>query len=77
MAAVEANLSFAVGRAHSLVAKDHEGASWEFTLQSWANGIETRRVFVLEHAGDYLRHHQLKIEDVIGISTTLVCALKY
>lgn len=69
-AAVEANLSFAVGRAHSLVAKDHEGNSWEFTLQSWANGIETRRVFVLEHAGDYIRYHQLKIEDVIGISTT-------
>lgn len=69
-AAVEANLSFAVGRAHSLVAKDHEGASWEFTLQSWANGIETRRVFVLEHAGDYIKHHDLKIQDVIGISTT-------
>jgi len=69
-AAVEANLSFAVGRAHSLMAKDHEGNTWEFTLQSWANGIETRRVFVLEHAGEYLRHHGLKIEDVIGISTT-------
>ena len=69
-AAVEANLSFAVGRAHSLVARDHEGNSWEFTLQSWANGIETRRVFVLEHAGDYIRYHTLKIEDVIGISTT-------
>ena len=69
-AAVEANLSFAVGRAHSLMAKDHDGNTWEFTLQSWANGIETRRVFVLEHAGEYLRHHGLKIEDVIGISTT-------
>lgn len=69
-AAVEANLSFAVGRAHSLVAKDHEGNAWEFTLQSWANGIETRRVFVLEHAGDYIRHYNLKIEDVIGISST-------
>ena len=69
-AAVEANLSFAVGRAHSLVAKDHEGNTWEFTLQSWANGIETRRVFVLEHAGDYIRHYNLKIEDVIGISST-------
>lgn len=69
-AAVEANLSFAVGRAHSLVAKDHDGNAWEFTLQSWANGIETRRVFVLEHAGDYIRHYNLKIEDVIGISST-------
>jgi len=69
-AAVEANLSFAVGRAHSLVAKDHEGNSWEFTLQSWANGIETRRVFVLEHAGEFIKYHVLKIEDVIGISTT-------
>ena len=69
-AAVESNLSFAVGRAHSLVAKDHEGNTWEFTLQSWANGIETRRVFVLEHAGEYIKYHALKIEDVIGISTT-------
>ncbi len=69
-AAVESNLSFAVGRAHSLVAKDHEGNTWEFTLQSWANGIESRRVFVLEHAGEYIKYHVLKIEDVIGISTT-------
>jgi len=71
-AAVEANLSFAIGRAHSLMAKDHNNQAWEFTLQSWANGIESRRVFVLEHAGDYIRHHALKPEDVIGISTTEV-----
>lgn len=37
-AAVEANLSFAIGRAHSLAANDHNGRGWEFTLQSWANG---------------------------------------
>ena len=37
-AAVEANLSFAIGRAHSLLAQDHAGRAWEFTLQSWANG---------------------------------------
>lgn len=73
-AAVEANLSFAIGRAHSLVAKDHEGQCWEFTLQSWANGIESRRVFVLEHAGDYVRRFALKPDDVIGISTNEVSA---
>ena len=69
-AAVEANLSFAVGRAHSLTARDHHGDNWEFTLQSWANGVETRRVYVLEHAGDFIRRHGLKLDDVIGISTT-------
>lgn len=69
-AAVEANLSFAVGRAHSLKARDHRGDYWEFTLQSWANGVETRRVYVLEHAGDFIRCHALKLDDVIGISTT-------
>ncbi len=69
-AAVEANLSFAIGRAHSLTARDHLSQSWEFTLQSWANGMESRRVYVLEHAGDYIRHHVLKLDDVIGISCT-------
>lgn len=69
-AAVEANLSFAIGRAHSLTARDHLSQSWEFTLQSWANGMESRRVYVLEHAGDYIRHHALKLDDVIGISCT-------
>jgi len=69
-AAVEANLSFAIGRAHSLTARDHLSQSWEFTLQSWANGMESRRVYVLEHAGDYIRHHTLKLDDVIGISCT-------
>ncbi|GAB4819069.1 hypothetical protein N2152v2_006115 [Parachlorella kessleri] len=69
-AAVEANLSFAIGRAHSLLAQDHAGRAWEFTLQSWANGMESRRVYVLEHAGEYVRTHALKPEDVIGISTT-------
>lgn len=37
-AAVEANLSFAIGKAHSLIARDHQQQTWEFTLQSWANG---------------------------------------
>lgn len=71
-AAVEANLSFAIGRACSLVAKDHLANSWEFTLQSWANGLESRRVYVLEHAGEYIKHHALKLDDVIGISCTVV-----
>lgn len=69
-AAVEANLSFAIGRACSLTAKDHLANSWEFTLQSWANGLESRRVYVLEHAGEYIKHHALKLDDVIGISCT-------
>eukprot|EP00887_Chlorella_sp_A99_P007604 scaffold20.g7604.t1 len=69
-AAVEANLSFAIGRAHSVAAHDHTGREWEFTLQSWANGMESRRVYVLEHAGDFLRAHGLRPEDVIGLSTT-------
>jgi hypothetical protein len=33
-------------------------------------GMESRRVYVLEHAGEYVRSHALKPEDVIGISTT-------
>lgn len=37
-AAVEANLSFAIGKAHSLIARDHQQHTWQFTLQSWANG---------------------------------------
>ena len=69
-AAVEANLSFALGRPHALHAKDHFNTSFEFTLQSWANGIESRRVYVLEHAGEYIRRHVLKLDDVIGISCT-------
>ena len=32
--------------------------------------MESRRVYVLEHAGEYVRTHALKPEDVIGISTT-------
>ena len=76
-AAVEANLSFAIGRAHSLTAKDHLSQSWEFTLQSWANGMESRRVYVLEHAGDYIRHHVLKLDDVIGISCTEVRSISF
>ncbi|KAL6780515.1 hypothetical protein ACKKBF_B12805 [Auxenochlorella protothecoides x Auxenochlorella symbiontica] len=69
-AAVEANLSFAVGRAHLLAAEDAGGRRWEFTLQSWANGMESRRVYVLEHAADFIRAHALRVEDVIGISST-------
>ncbi|PSC72083.1 histone H3 Lys 36 methyltransferase ASH1 isoform A [Micractinium conductrix] len=72
-AAVEANLSFAIGKAHSLIARDHQQQTWEFTLQSWANGgragMESRRVYVLEHAGDFVRAHALKPDDVIGLSS--------
>ncbi|RMZ55344.1 hypothetical protein APUTEX25_003482 [Auxenochlorella protothecoides] len=58
-----ANLSFAVGRAHLLAAEDAGGRRWEFTLQSWANGMESRRVYVLEHAADFIRAHALRVED--------------
>ena len=71
-AAVEANLSFAIGKPCALMAKDHLANLWEFTLQSWANGLESRRVYVLEHAGEYIKHHALKLDDVIGISCTEV-----
>ena len=69
-AAVEANLSFAIGRAHVLAARDHLGEDWRFTLQSWANGMESRRVYVLEHAAEFIRRHALRPDDVIGISCT-------
>jgi hypothetical protein len=71
-AAVEANLSFAIGRAHSLTARDHMANEFTFTLQSWANGMESRRVYVLEHAGEFVRRHSLRPDDVIGISSTPV-----
>lgn len=32
--------------------------------------MESRRVYVLEHAGEFVRAHALRPEDVIGISTT-------
>jgi len=69
-AAVEANLSFAIGKAHVLAARDHNGEEWQFTLQSWANGMESRRVYVLEHAAGFIQRHALKPDDVIGISCT-------
>lgn len=41
------------------------------SLAAVAAGMESRRVYVLEHAGEFVRSHALKPEDVIGISTTL------
>lgn len=32
--------------------------------------MESRRVYVLEHAGDFVRAHALKPDDVIGLSTS-------
>lgn len=47
--------------------KDHMGLTWEFNLKSWANGAESRRVYVLEKMAPYLKRYDLGVKDAIGI----------
>ncbi|KAK9835818.1 hypothetical protein WJX74_008627 [Apatococcus lobatus] len=66
--AVEANLAFIVGyRSYPLAVKDAEGKAWRFVIKSWANGNESRRVYVLEQAGEYIRTLKLGEGDAIGL----------
>ena len=40
---------------------------WEFVVKSWANGTEHRRVYVLEHAAEFIACKRLREGDVVGI----------
>ncbi|KAG7668510.1 hypothetical protein KSW81_005276 [Nannochloris sp. 'desiccata'] len=69
-AAIEMNLSFAIEGAHTLVVRDSifSDKFWTFTLQSWANASRnTNKLYMLEQVIDYIKHHCLKVDDVIGI----------
>ena len=54
-------------RSYGLPVRDREGRLWEFVVKSWANGTEHRRVYVLEHAAEYIVCKRLCEGDVIGI----------
>lgn len=66
--AVETNLSFVVAYRHyGMHVRDEWGESHEFVVKSWANGSESRRVFVLEGVGKFLKQHHVGVGDVVGI----------
>ncbi len=54
-------------RSYGLPVRDREGRVWEFVVKSWANGTEHRRVYVLEHAAEYIASKRLREGDVVGI----------
>ena len=47
-------LSLSVRRSYGLPVRDREGRRWDFVVKSWANGTEHRRVYVLEHALEFI-----------------------
>ena len=55
--------------------RDREGRLWEFVVKSWANGTEHRRVYVLEHAAEYIASKRLREGDVVGICADVQGAL--
>ena len=66
--AVETNLSFVVAYRHyGMHVRDEWGETHEFVVKSWANGSESRRVFVLEGVGKFLKQHHVGVGDVVGI----------
>lgn len=66
--AVETNLSFVVAYRHyGMHVRDEWGGTHEFVVKSWANGSESRRVFVLEGVGKFLKQHHVGVGDVVGI----------
>jgi hypothetical protein len=66
--AVEMNLSFVVAYRHyGLNVRDANGEMHEFVVKSWANGSESRRVFVLEGVGKFLKQYHVGVGDVVGI----------
>ena len=66
--AVETNLSFVVAYRHyGMHVRDAWGETHEFVVKSWANGSESRRVFVLEGVGKFLKQHHVGVGDVVGI----------
>jgi len=73
-AAVEENLSFAKeghpSHAHAIVVRDSLSSdkSWTFTIQSWVNGNRgSNTLYRMHQVLEYIRHHRLEVEDVIGI----------
>ena len=54
-------------RSYGLPVRDQEGRAWDFVVKSWANGTEHRRVYVLEHALEFINARRLREGDAIGI----------
>ena len=60
-------LSLSVRRSYGLPVRDREGRRWDFVVKSWANGTEHRRVYVLEHALEFISAQRLREGDAIGL----------
>ena len=54
-------------RSYGLPVRDREGRRWDFVVKSWANGTEHRRVYVLEHALEFISARRLREGDAIGL----------